>query len=56
MTWITINKENQSNLSKIAYSKQKTQITEEFEKIKKEVGININISILKHILHDLSIC
>lgn len=36
-----INEENQLNLSKIAYSKQKTQILQEFEEIKKEVE-NVN--------------
>lgn len=37
MTWTMINKENEFNANKIAYSQQKNQIIQEFEEIKTEV-------------------
>lgn len=40
MTWTMINEKNESNASKIEYSEQKSQIIEEFEKIKKEASID----------------
>lgn len=37
MTWTEINKQNELNAMKIAYSEQKSQIIREFEGIKEEV-------------------
>jgi hypothetical protein len=37
MTWLMINKQNELNESKMAYSKQKNKIIQDFEKIKSEV-------------------
>lgn len=37
MTWIMIREQNELNANKIAYSKQKQQITYRFEEIKYEV-------------------
>lgn len=37
MTWSMINKQNELNASKIAYSNQKYKIVQDFEKIKTKV-------------------
>jgi len=49
MTWTEINKQNELNAMKIAYSEKKSQIIREFEGIKEEVKKKI-IVLWNHIL------